>query len=99
MGRGCERGGDQMRRRRRGVGETRKCDGEWIRMAPRGPGAVAVRIFTGFSTSDQKERKQHRKVDPQVVYPGCQYLVNLMPFYSLKMWWKAKSLVPAVLRE
>ena len=51
-GRGHERGGEQMRRRWRGVGRTRKRDAERNCMAPRGQGAVAVRIFTGFSISD-----------------------------------------------
>ena len=52
-GKGCghERGGEQMQRRRRGVGRTRKRDAERNCMAPLGQGAVAVRIFTGFSIS------------------------------------------------
>ena len=44
IGRGCERGGEQMRRGRRGAGRTRKRDAEWNQMAPRGQGAVAVPI-------------------------------------------------------
>ena len=34
-----------------GVGRTKKRDMEWNRMAPRGQGAVAAPIFTGFKTS------------------------------------------------
>ena len=52
MGRGCERGGDQTRRGKRGVSGTKKRYTEWNRMAPRGQGAVAAPISTGFKCSD-----------------------------------------------